>query len=361
MYCCSGADRNWKSSNARARLVAAGLLFFAANLSAADDRSKSAPVEIMQAWGSWGTEYRNTDSLAVVTLPTGAVRLFATSKSGDYVDIYDAGNGEQVGRVGERGDKPGQFDRPNGIAAVNVPISSRGDTRPAIVVVERDGRRVQAIWADTLKPAGILATKLRKPYGIAVSYEQKSPLLYVTDAESAPTERVHVYRLARLEEELRAELVRSFGEAEGPGEVELPESIAVDDAGDRVFVCDEQVGEKNVKVYTRKGEFTGKTFAGGHIEGEPEGLVVWQPEGGRRVVILTDQRPSFSVWRVYDAETFAHIGNFTGSPKIANSDGVAIFPAALGNYMHGLFFAVNDDSDIRAYDLSTIAEKIFNK
>lgn len=320
---------------------------------------QSAPLpRIQEVWNSFGSNYDNTDSLAVATLPTGAVRLFATSKGGNWIDAYDAGSGAHQQRYGKKGAGPGEFDRPNGIASANITIDAKGNTRPALLIVERDNRRVQAIWADTMTPAGMVVENLDRPYGCCVATHNGELLLYITDEKAEPRLRVRLYKLMRDGDALKSQFVRGLGEEEGPGLIKKPESITVDPYRERLLVCDEATDQKCVKVFSITGKFIGKAFGGGTIMGDPEGLVVWRTPDLHDVVIVTDQRPEQTAWHVFGAEDYDHRLSFTGTQKIANTDGVAIFPEPLSEYSTGMFFAVNDDADIRGYDLSSLAAKL---
>ena len=75
----------------------------------------------------------NIDSVATHAMDDGSAWLFATAKEGNVVRIFDAATGALVRDLGGPGGEPGQFSRPNGIAARD----------GLLVVVERDNRRVQ--------------------------------------------------------------------------------------------------------------------------------------------------------------------------------------------------------------------------
>lgn len=308
----------------------------------------SEPVRVPQRWASTGVNYAETDSLAAARLDDGAVRVFATAKEGDRIDVFDATNGKFIKSFGSAGNGPGQFAYPNGIVVAAL------DGKPYILIIERDNHRVQAFRADNLAPAGVFGgAELHRPYGAALATIDGAPHLFVTDTEVPAAETVNVYELALDGSSVRGTFVRSFGDADGPGFVRDPESIAIDPQHGHVLLCDEHKSARDVKVYTLDGTFTGKTLGRSEVEREPEGIVVVDsPAGG--AIILTDQQKALSVWHLYDRRTFEHLGAFTGDPTVANTDGICFFADPFGPFPAGALFAVHDDADIRAYALADV-------
>lgn len=321
------------------------------------NRPDVVPQVIPQVWASSGTTYAETDSLAVCEMANGAVHLFATSKNGHRIDVFDAATGKFLEAFGSEGTQPGQFNRPNGIVTVRLPVADKDGakaTRSALLVIERDGARVQAFWADSLKPAGIFGSKeLKKPYGGAVHERGDEVTVYITDAKAEDDACVFMYRLEAKGEEIVATLIRQFGDSGGAGRIRLPESVVVDEKMQRVLLCDEK--QNDVKVYTLDGKFTGTVFADGLVRRDPEGLVIVEHLGPAGVVILTDQREEISIWLVFDRRDYRLLAAFTGKPNIANTDGICVHPKPFGPFTGGALFAVHDDADIRAYDLADVA------
>lgn len=325
-------------------------VLFAAHTATADE-----PAQVPQAWKSSGTQYDNTDSLAACRVGN-AVHVFATSKDGDRIDIFNGATGAFIRAHGQTGTAPGQFRRPNGVVVVefgrSAPQVPPVQTKPVVMVIERDNDRVQGFWPTDLSHAVTFGTgELHRPYGGAVSYRPDGPFLYVTDTNVSPDQVVKVYRLAFKNGEVRAKHIRTFGETSGPGQIGEAESIIVDDEHGHVLLCDE-VG-KNVKVYSATGDFTGKTFGDGLVGGDPEGIAVYDHADGG-FVILTDQRPSISIFHVFQRKTYDYIGAFTGTPNIANTDGICLYPSKVGDHPAGMLYAVHDDADVRAYSIKQI-------
>ncbi len=340
-----------------------GFLVVALALVAGLQCARAEDVAVVeQVWASSGIKYDETDSLAACRVASGDVFVFATAKDGNRIDVFDVANGKFLRSYGAHGGGPGQFSYPNGIVAVEFGQQSGGtggaDARQGVVilVIERDGHRVQGFCPDDWSFAGTFGAEvLKRPYGGAVYYGRDGVYLYVTDTGVPREETVRVFRLKLgADKVVRAELVRSFGEREGAGVVSDAESIVVDGRSERVLLCDEDGQQHNVKVYTLEGKFTGQVFGGAEIEREPEGIAVVDTPGGG-YVILTDQQKKLSVWHLYDRNTYRHLGAFTGRPRVANTDGICVYGGALARFPAGALFAVHDDAEVRAYSLEEIS------
>lgn len=318
------------------------------------------PTRIPQAWSSSGTTYAETDSVAAARMSDGSVRVFATSKKGDRVDVFDAATGKHVQSIGRPGKGGGELHRPNGIVALDWKDGA-GKPSPLIFVTERDNGRLQAFWAESGKPAGIVGQDvLSSPYGLALSRRDNTIRVYVTEYSAkkpiSPEKTVKVFDLSITGDIVSGKLLREFGERTGKGLIGKAETILVDDEAGRVLLCDE-AGIDNVKIYTLDGKFTGQTFADGLIatDADAEGLASLG-DAAQGVYILTEQRKNLSIWHLFDRKTLKHLAAFTGAEPIANTDGICVFPGELSGFKDGLFVAVDNDADVRAYSLTPILE-----
>lgn len=334
------------------------VLIFMAVLFLLNQREVPTPDRIPRVWASTGATIAETDSLAVCDMADGSVLLFATCKKAHRIDVFDAATGKFIKSFGTPGSGPGQLNRPNGVVTIRFPAKSTkpGHTgRQAILVIERDGARVQAFWADTLLSAGTFGSEqLVKPYGGAVHYGPDGITFFVTDAKAPDDECVLMYRLEQKGDQIAAKFIKRMGDRSGRGVVELPESIEVDAKLGRLLICDEE--NNDVKVYTLDGKFAGTVFAEGLIDGDPEGIVILEGFGPEGVVILTGQEDDISNWFIFDRRDYSLLGAFTGAEKIANTDGICVHPAPFGRFTRGAMFAVNDDADIHAFDLAEVAK-----
>lgn len=342
-------------------LALGSLLFGAGGCDQPEQACPTAPPEaasisrICHAWASSGVAYGETDSLAAGRMPDGRVLVFASAKEADRLDVFDAATGRFLHSIGKKGDKPMEFGYPNGVLVLPAERcgNAAGDM-PLLFVVDRDNARVQVLTADGKQCIGLIGKEdLHKPYGLAVSYQKDGVMLYITDTEQPYDEKIKCFLLEFAPGKVTGRMVRAFGEKTGAGQLQEVESIVADDRSGRLFVADEDAS--NVKVYHLDGTFTGKTLGDGFMAADVEGLALYDgPE--QSFLIVTDQRKDMSVWHVFDRENLRWQAVFTGTPTVANTDGVCLYTGALPFDENGAFFAVHDDEDVRAYSLGDILE-----
>lgn len=307
---------------------------------------------VSQAWAADHDAVGEADSLVFARSADGTPCIIATDKKANRLDVFAAATGQRLEVVGAAGDGLGEFRYPNGVAVVSFPEGA--GTADFLLIVERDNQRVQALRLPYFAPAGCpVKTGLVRPYGIAVAQLADGWYAYVTDETAPLNARVQRYRLSRRGVVIAAEPLGGFGATTGAGVIHEPESVVVDVARGRVLLCDEAVAGKNVKVYTLVGDFTGTTFADGLIAGDPEGIALVADNAGG-TVIVTDQQPDVTIWLLFDAETYQLLARVTGVPTIANTDGIAVAPYAIGPFGGGLLAAVHSDQQVRAYPLAAL-------
>jgi 3-phytase len=300
----------------------------------------------------------NIDSPAVWHGPDGQHWLLATAKSTDEIYVYDAADGSLIMKTGGTGNAPGRFRRPNGIAVFN----------HVLLVVERDNHRVQVLTLPGLKPLGSFAERTLRPYGIALYAEDANTVIaavtdnYETDTGEIPSlealgKRVHQYRITLHQEGFEASLVRVFGDTTEPGALKKVETIAADPANSRYLIAEELSAEKNIKLYSFEGKFTGTIMGSGEFRYEPEGIAYMQNPAGRGYWFVTDQDLKTNRFLVYDAKTLTLVAAFT-CPDVRNTDGVALSQRSFGPFSLGAFYAVHNDGSVAAMDLGLIIDKL---
>ncbi len=301
----------------------------------------------------------NIDSPGFWQGPEGKNWLLATAKDGNKVIVYDAATGKKMTSFGQGGNGPGELDRPNGIAVVD----------SVAFVVERDNHRIQLFALPSLQPLGIVGEKnLRRPYGISVDSHNELYHLYVTDNYENPDEsipapdslghRVHHFTVALAEGEPKVRHIRAFGDTEGKGVLYKVESILMDRTYNRLLIADEFESQRNIKIYTLEGSFTGDVFDSTFFAYEPEGITLWScSSDSSGYYIATDQDEVVNTFQVFDRKTLEYCGGFTGEIT-RNTDGVALTQAAFGPFSHGVFYPVHNDGSVSAIAWNEIASAL---
>ncbi|RPF77310.1 MAG: phytase [Verrucomicrobia bacterium TMED71] len=300
----------------------------------------------------------NIDSPAVWHARDGRNLLFATSKVGHSVNVFDAENGAMVSRLGGLGSELGQFNRPNGIWVID----------DYLLVVERDNRRVQVIYLPTMVGIATFGeSELRKPYGLYVRPMGRGEYeVYVTDNYESPSEeipadkdldrRVNRYLLETAGSTADGEWEEAFGATSGNGRLYVVESVYGDPAHNRLLVAEEledDIKGRQVKVYDFEGNFTGETFGQGIFKSQVEGIALYKISDLEGYWIVTDQGKIENWYHIFDRESFTHVGSFSGE-RTLNTDGVWLSQKSLPRFPHGVFYACDNDRAVSAFDLGDI-------
>jgi 3-phytase len=302
------------------------------------------------------------DSPAAWTSEDGRTRVIVTAKSTHRLVVFDGDSGERLREVGGKGDAPGLFNRPNGIAI-------QGDLA---FVVERDNHRVQVLALPELTPVTSFgAADLRSPYGLWINESEPGDLdVYVTDSymhgtrfDQVPPRAELAQRIKRFRVEVdgdavRARLAGTFGDT-GDGALNIVESIAGDAADDRLLIADEDSREhpSTLREYTLDGRYTGRGIATGAFTGQAEGVALWDCPGGTGYWIAVDQIAPLAVFHVFDRDTLAPRGSFRGRVT-SHTDGIALHAAGTHSFPGGVLYAVHDDRAIAAFDLRDVVSAL---
>ncbi len=323
----------------------------------ADGGSASAPIPVIEPVYTTGRDtLDNVDSPAVWHGPGGEHWLLVTAKEGDVVQVLDARDGTLLRRVGGPGTGAGELERPNGVAVVD----------DLMVVVERDNHRVQVFSLPAFEPLGTFGdAELRLPYGLALRRDGPGHYTaWITDAwevaedvvppDSLLGDRVREYAFRVEAGGLRSRPVRAFGATSGPGVLHVVESIAVDPAGERLLIAEEEEGDSKILVYGMDGAFTGSIIPSIFFPHQAEGIVLYACGSDAGYWIATDQSREVNTFHVFDRASFRHVGSFRGA-GVLNTDGIALTQDGFDLFPRGAFFAVHDDGNVAAFQWADIA------
>lgn len=346
------------------------LIAACASIPGPDAPEARAPVEparvdppmqrvVPERWVTDGHEAAELDSLATWLTPEGDLWVLATAKRSHQVQVHAGDDGKLIARIGGPGEKPGSFNRPNGIAV-------HGDL---VFVTERDNHRVQVLELPDFKPLGTFGEEqLQAPYGIWVHEIAPGQLeVIITDSFMLgerfdivpPLEtlhgRLHRFHVSSAYQDLEVAYRDSFGEITDAGAIRTTESVWGDPLHGRLLVADEHAPDGlRLRVYDLDGGYANQDLGLGTYRGDPEGIALWACPDGSGYWISTDQQVELSRFLIYDRESLALQSAFSGRTT-ANTDGIALYAAGTREFPDGVMFAVHDDRGIAAFDWADIA------
>jgi len=182
-------------------------------------------------------------------------RIYIADTNNFRVQIFDY-EGNPVKTFGSRGEKPGQFQFPYGIA---------GDSKGNIYVADLYKGSVSKFDQDG-KFLGLFAEKeesdklFKAPAGIAI----RDDLIYITDVQ------LHSLRVF----DLNGKLVKQIGKSgKKPGELYAPNAVTVDRDG-TIFVTN--TGNQRIDVFDKEGKFV--KVINGSLDGKGPSVFV-NPRG----------------------------------------------------------------------------------
>lgn len=284
--------------------------------------------------------------------------LISTAKETDKLFIHNAIDGKLINTVGSTGNSKLQFERPNGIFAIDT----------LLFVVERDNKRVQVLSLPSFNFLTFIGDGLVKPYGIFVyKPSDNNYRIYVTDNyelnDTIPPDkmldkRVHIYEM-KISNSTNVQLIRKFGNTSGNGRLKVVESIFGDPNNDNLFIAEEYEPETSVKVYDMNGKYKNIQFGLDIFKYQVEGIMLHKFVNGDGFWIVTDQSMENNIFHLFDRKSFKHIGAFSGKNTL-NTDGIWLADKKIGNFNTGLFFAVHNDGNVSAFDFEKILDIIKN-
>ncbi|HEY0502841.1 MAG TPA: phytase [Lysobacter sp.] len=316
---------------------------------------------VAEAFITAATPQENVDSPASWRAPDSQRWLIATGKASDRLVVYDGNTGKTLRTVGGPGTALGQMQRPNGIAVID----------DVVLVVERDNHRVQMFQLPDFKPLlAFGADELEQPYGLWVRAQKDSYEVIVSDNYMSPQnedlppplaelgQRFKRYQLRRVPGGWQAHLAGTFGDTGEAGAIRIAESVFGDVEHDRLLLAEEDVATgTRLREYGLDGRYRGRDIGADLFKAQAEGMALMRCAGGTGFWIATDQFKDRSLFHVFDRVTLQHLGAFAGK-KTANTDGVWLDQSADARFPQGVFYAVDDDQAVAAFDWRDIASAL---
>lgn len=299
------------------------------------------------------------DSPTVWSAPDGRRWLISSGKETHQLRVHDGETGALLQRIGGKGERPGQFNRPNGVFVW-------GDH---LFVVERDNRRVQVLSLPDFRPLATFGeAELRSPYGLWLHEPEAGQLsVWVTDSfmdgadhDVVPAKPELAGRLKRYTLLLEGDAVSArfegvSGDVTPAGALRVVESIVGDVANDRLLVAEEHGGTgTGYRLYGFDGRYAGRDLGVGEFKAQAEGLALWACEDGSGYWIGADQFSDRTLFRVYDRQSLEARGAFAGRAT-AMTDGIWLAQAPSVRFPAGVLYAADRDEAIAAFDWRDIA------
>lgn len=320
--------------------------------------AKLPHVVVAEAFLTASTPEENVDSPASWRTADGKRWLIATAKATDRLVVYDGDSGKTLRTVSGPGTALGQMQRPNGVAVID----------NLLLVVERDNHRVQLFQLPSFRPLLTFgADSLKQPYGLWVmpagtGYEVIVSDNYMsTQNEDLPPplsqlgERYKRFRLSRVSGGWQVARLPSFGDTSTAGAIRIAESVFGDVQNDRLLLAEEDVlTGTRLREYGLDGKYRGRDIGADLFKAQAEGMALAKCADGSGYWIATDQFKDRSLFHVFDRKTLAYAGAFAGN-KTANTDGVWLDQTASKRFPQGVFYAVDDDQAVAAFDWRDIA------
>lgn len=316
---------------------------------------------VAEAFLTASTPNENVDSPASWRAADGKRWLIATGKASDRLIVYDGDTGATLRTVGGPGTALGQLQRPNGISVID----------HYVFVVERDNHRVQMFQLPNFKPLlAFGADDLKQPYGLWVRAQRDSYDVIVSDNYMSPQnedvppplaeldKRFKRYQLRRVPDGWQARLMETFGDTGETGAIRIAESVFGDIRHDRLLLAEEDIATgTRIREYGLDGTYRGRDIGAGLFKAQAEGMALYRCESGAGYWIATDQFKDRSLFHVFDRVTLQHLGAFAGN-KTANTDGVWLDQSGDKGFPQGVFYAVDDDQAVAAFDWRDIARAL---
>ena len=320
-----------------------------------------AHVVVPEAFLTASTPDENIDSPASWRTPQGQRWLIGTAKATHRLVIYDGDTGKTLRTVSGPGTALGRMQRPNGISVID----------DLVLVVERDNQRVQVFQLPDFKPLLVFgASDLKQPYGLWVRRQAGGYEVIVSDNymsaqdEDVPPplaelgQRFKRYALQREGKGWQARLTGAFGDTGEAGAIRIAESVFGDVAHDRLLLSEEDVATgTRLREYGMDGRYRGRDIGASLFKAQAEGMALFTCADGSGYWIATDQFKDRSLFHVFDRVTLAYRGAFAGK-RTANTDGVWLDQSVDARFPQGVFYAVDDDQAVAAFDWRDIAKAL---
>lgn len=324
-----------------------------------DKQASKYPLVAYDLISEWNDD-DNIDSPALWISSDGSQSfVVATSKAKHNLFVYNSNDLKLIKQVGKQGKGQVEFNRPNGIWVVN----------DYLFVCERDNHRIQVLSLPEFSFIGFVGeSQLIRPYGLSVVKNTDNKYsIYVTDQFEVDNHIYPPYQMLNQRIKhfsiifknnsiIEQNLVNSFGDTTGNGQLIIVESIFADPVYNRLLIAEEDKNQNLVKVYDMNGNYLKQELGDDLIEYQAEGIMLYDCGNAEGFYFLTDQdyyKTNNNTFHIYNRKDLKYLGSFI-SDKIQNTDGIWVTNQKFGKFDNGALIAVNDDGGIGIIDIKKI-------
>ncbi|TGD59772.1 phytase [Flavobacterium humi] len=232
-----------------------------------------------------------------------------------------------------------------------------------LAFAEREKQQIRVFSVPDMKPLDNGGIKVfedatlpdfKLPMGIALYHSPVSGKMYaVVGRKTGPKQNyLYQYELQAQAGQIKAVLVRKFGDFSGKKEIE---AIAVDSENGFIYYSDEEFGVRKYYAEPSKGNQEIAIFGQDKFLTDIEGIAVAKTSEKGGYLIISDQQRG--LFNVFDRESnqFIKAINLT----TVETDGCDVVTADLGGkYTKGIFVAMNDSKEFYLYSFGKILQEI---
>lgn len=235
--------------NAPRAMAAAGERLYIADTEANRVIVLDQTGKIVLSWGMKGNKPGQFKRPAGIAVDEQG-RIFVSDTDNNRIQVFDQ-EGKWLRGYGTKGDGPREFDGPRGLAVAHGIVYIADTENSRIQVLTSDGIFLRQI---TVTPKNKGADEMKAPVGVAVDAQNR---LYVLDATAANV---------RIFEASSDTVVRMFGSrGSGVDGFDKPTGITVDARGN-IYIAD--AGNFKIKKFDPQGKLVGSVGSEGEAQGQ---------------------------------------------------------------------------------------------
>lgn len=243
--------------------------------------------------------------------------------------------------------------------AVDIAVTTERLTHKLRIYTVPDMKAVDKGGIEVFR--GETGNEFRDLMGIALYRSPDSKIYAIVGRKNGPKEDGYLWQYELLDDgtgNVKAELVRKFGQYSGKKEIE---AIAVDNELGYIYYSDEQTGIRQYYADPEKGNKQLSIFGTSGFAVDHEGISIYKLSDSTGYILVSDQGANrFQVFRREGTRSkpFKHELLKVVNVAARESDGSDIVSMPLNNtFRHGLFVVMSTDRTFHFYRWEDIAGK----